>query len=627
MSGFQQTITHREIAPHVTEPVVDTSTANDLNLLNKGLSMGLDVRDKMLQQELAGELGDAGADGVDVSDAKVNVARSIADTDNARTINILHKEFRKLDDMERSGKANAQAVSLRKDAKLKSYVNQYPWLANDFRTIAAGQARVAASATPEVSIEEQQLEEDIKNAMASGMTLGSYKEGQRLATEKAIQANKGSITMPEVELAAQARASLGVLGFLSELTKETTTNPDGIESVDWLTKATLVKQEVVDWVYSEKARLAEQGIRLDTKELDSLFKQIDNKFRSLDMIAKSSDKVKLAKDMLAMQEANSVRMLDNMLPGMGNLTALIGKEAVPAMLKEVPNLIRQISTGATREQLDVMLKGNPTGGIVFEALLAGKGWDGMLSTIGDGDERDRAFSLLKKRISAGIISNPEIEPGTELNNNAHREVLNSANPMELGNYLDNGVFSQTIKDPKVVGELKERVVNNTVQVVNGFLQDKATTRSVDTSIEEMGMGVIGVELPADINEYDLQYVDGEFSTTKAILNSSLVEQLNLFHKLNRKFNFFDTTEQSWIDEILNKVNASTFLEDPTLNTVPVEDVEELPEKDQRTKLIDAGFSEEDADAAIKHLKGETSPDISKLDPGTYMIDGELVEIA
>ena len=258
MAVFQPTLTQRDVNIPVTAAPVDTTGAATVRALGSVVGAGIDIGNKVIDSRFADELASGGDEKnlESLQQQKTAVARSVADAEDVESVDNLTREFRKLEDAERSRKISLQTSALRKDAILKTYINKYPWRASSFRSIAAGQAGRAAQASLKIdkTPEEKALETLRIGAAEHKMSVGRYAESQRLATEKTLQINRGALVIPEVEDSIIAQAGLARMSFLSQFTKEAANNPEGIDGVDWQIRANSLKQGVIDEIYSEKAR-------------------------------------------------------------------------------------------------------------------------------------------------------------------------------------------------------------------------------------------------------------------------------------------------------------------------------------------------------------------------------------
>ena len=559
--------------PETVRPTADRSSV----FIAEGLESAIEgikaVEDTSATRSFTSELSNIAEQEASFAQEQQKLENELLTAKDKDMINQIHGKLLSLERGERVGSLNPLEAEIRRRALLADAVTGSPWLASDFKSIAAavrgsGSSSRSASPTPEQAALDDVRERAVKNGLTVAAQREVDAEDSRIARqEAAIKAatNSGQLTFPQARLhilntSKQAAQSIFAAAF--DLVKS---DPRALDATDWNTYLSQAKSSVHRRIVAMQSALSETGILLSDNDKDRIQRDMDQEFALVEQFIKSKDKLAYVERTRKIINEEGVLTMSEQNPFFATMVANgAGEKAFDFAFRIWPKYLGAAQRHGSFDAIERLGELGDVDALVFlQAVKFNKGQygKGLYNKFRNGEDTGNKYidDLLMTGMAASILrTNPEGPDDAEMSHMAdmaHKRLMSAGNPKELENYLDPTVVRNTKKNKKALKDLES--------VVNFRTRNAVSAAPISLVTETAGKPIKTHSIIYDATSKTFKVLDHRDKILQKqnpdrpirLTESAVSESLTRMLKLKTMYGMFDGgSREAWIGNILDEVN-------------------------------------------------------------------------
>lgn len=568
---FTAQLSDVDIQTPVMKAPVDRSKGANSRQAATIIKGGMALRDDAIKSEFQEDVKQIEEKETIFTQKKQELEGQLLSSKDAAIRDNIHKQLINLELNAESGRLSPREAAMRRSTILKSAINDYPWLAADFRSFAAGRQPKGLASTE--SPENKELDKMRQDAVRANVPLSRiFERGQQkfeadeAADEVKFKAAQGTLDFAVTRSAINKRARAMRSALMSNALTMLRENPTGIDETDWALHLGEARSTLRATAIDYQAEMSKAGKLLTKAQEDTLMKDIENELTELKHFIEQKDKLNYLERRRQEVTDQGFLTLAEMLPftagllanGAGEFAFKFGYDIYPKMVA------RMKSHGGIAGIQQLADNGNWEAGLFLAAMKMDKSLiaKGAVGAIQRGGRANSPIEeMMANATSAEVLSQVNTEGNdyvSRLQRDAHLKLLQSGNVKELKHYLNNSIYRNVIKDGDMKNVFGRYLDSWDVSLIKDI---PATIKEVDSPpikfdqkkdqfvIERKEKGPLDV-LPKTELFGGLVTFGGDPSVSVPL------DDINLIYKLRKKYQLFGDSKDIffWVDDMVNRIN-------------------------------------------------------------------------
>lgn len=276
---------------------VDNSNANLVKGVGSIFNAALDVRDESLKEDFRKSIQDIAAQESAGDTAYRDYQNTLLTSRDRNVVNTAAEKMRKIEIGLEEGKLTPSQAKIRRNILLKDSINQYPWLASDFRNSAALYGGTSGKGSGQdydnITKAQDELTQKITEFAINHDV--DYSVAKQHIIEKSRYETSlqfGLESLEDLRGASSMSAALSSKELLANLRAEAKNNPTGFNLGNAQAALAASKNEWLISMEAQRQQLAQTGTRIPSEEWNRIRQDGLTFFDNLKPIIEASDPIK-----------------------------------------------------------------------------------------------------------------------------------------------------------------------------------------------------------------------------------------------------------------------------------------------------------------------------------------------